>query len=145
MKRNALLVFELVFLFGFATTIAALTFQHSYTFHFEKATMNFYTNGTADFTTDATSLVRSLGAIAMLSLIFGITIGAAVGLTYNTHLKGIESKPETEGYEEQIAKTGLVKIDKTSEGTTYQLTNLGRRFLSEYRFLEKLEEPVSQP
>ena len=89
-------------------------FLHNYTFHFEKVTLNFYTNGTADFTTDATSLVRSLGAIAMLSLIFGITTGAAVGLTYNTHLKKIEAKPEPEGYEEQIAKNGLVKIDKTS-------------------------------
>jgi hypothetical protein len=118
-------------------------FLHNYTFHFEKVTLNIYANGTTDFTTDATNLVRSLGAIAMLSLVFGIAGGAAVGLTYNTHLKKSESKSASEEYEEKIANAGFVKIDRTSEGTTYQLTEYGRRFLAEYRFLEKLEKNVA--
>ena len=143
MKTKLLLVFELVFLFGFATAITALMFLHNYTFHFEKVTLNIYTNGSTDFTTDATNLVRSLGAIAILSLVFGVAGGAAVGLTYNTHPKGIESKTGAEGYEEKIANAGFVKIDRTSEGTTYQLTEFGRRFLAEYRFLEKLEKNVA--
>ena len=143
MKAKVLLAFELVFLFGFATAITALMLLHNYTFHFEKVTLNIYTNGTSDFTTDATNLVRSLGAIAILSLVFGIAGGTAVGLTYNAHLNRTQSKTESEGYEERIANAGFVKIDKTSEGTTYQLTETGRRFLAEYRFLEKLEKAVA--
>ena len=143
MKTKTLLVFELVFLFGFATAIAGLMFLHNYTFHFAKVTLNFYPDGTSDFTTDATNLVRSLGAITMLSLIFGISSGAAVSLTYS-NFKKVELKQKAESYDEQIAKTGLVKINRTSEGATYQLTELGRRFLNEYRFLEKLEKTVVQ-
>jgi hypothetical protein len=142
-KAKVLLAFELVFLFGFATAITALMLLHNYTFHFEKVTLNIYTNGSSDFTTDATSLVRSLGAIAILSLAFGVAGGTAVGLTYDAHLHRRESKTGSEGYEEKIANAGFVKIGKTSEGTTYQLTEVGRRFLAEYRFLEKLEKTVA--
>ena len=140
MKAKTLLAFELLLLFSFSTLITGLMLLHSYTFHFERVTLNFYTNGTTDFTTDATPLVHSLGTIAMLTLVFGIATGAAVGLTYNAQLN---RKPAAEGYEEEIAKAGFVKIEKTSEGTTYQLTEHGRRFLSEYRFLEKLEKATA--
>jgi predicted transcriptional regulator len=139
-KAKTLLIFELLLLFSFSTLITGLMLLHSYTFHFERVTLNFYTNGTSDFTTDATGLVRSLGTIAMLTLMFGIATGTAVGLTYNAQLN---RKPTAEGYEEKLAKAGFVKIEKTSEGTTYQLTEHGRRFLSEYRFLEKLEKAAA--
>ena len=143
MKAKVLLTLELVFIFSFAIAITALMFLHNYTFHFEKVTLNIYANGSTDFSTDATNLVRSLGAIAMLSLVFGIAGGAAVGLTYNSHLKEFEPKRKSEGYEEKVANAGFVKIERTSEGTTYQLTDSGRRFLAEYRFLEKLEKNVA--
>jgi hypothetical protein len=143
MKTKKLLVIEGALLCILAAPLIALVLLHSYTFHFEQVTLNFYTNGKADFSTDATNLVRSLGTIALLALIFGVTTGAAFGLTLSTHLKAPNSTTPSAGYEEEMAKAGFVVINKTTEGTTYRLTEIGRRFLREYRFLEKTEENVA--
>jgi hypothetical protein len=116
-------------------------FLHSYTFHFEQVALNYYTNGKVDFTTDASSLVRSLATVAILSLVFGVTIGAAVGLTCSPHFEATDS--ERTNYEEEMAKMGFIVITKTDEGTTYRLTEFGRRFLREYRFLEKNEQTLA--
>jgi len=118
-------------------------FIHSYTFHFEQLTLNFYTNGKIDFTTDATILVRTLATIAMLSLVFGVASGAAIVLTCSPHLKAPASPSRLSGYEEEMTKAGFVVISKTEGGTAYALTDLGRRFLREYRFLEKTEENIA--
>jgi len=142
-KAKKLLVIELASFSILASLLFAFMFLHSYTFHFEKVTLNFYTNGKVDFTTDASSLVRSLGTIAMLSLVFGVTIGAAVGLTCSPHFDATTSRPGQSSYEEEMAKLGFVVITKTDEGTTYKLTDFGRRFLREYRFLEKTEQPLA--
>jgi hypothetical protein len=141
-RGKRLLVMEFVFLFGFATLLVAIMFLHGYTLHFEQVTLNYYTNGKVDFTTDATSLVRSLGTVAVLSLVFGTAIGAAVGLTYTAHLRTAQPTSRRSDYEEELATKGLVVINKTSEGTTYRLTETGRRFLKEYRFLDQMEEAV---
>ena len=143
-KEKGLLMVEFAFLFGFATLIMALMFLHSYVFHFEQVTFNYYTNGKVDFTADATSLVKSLATVAMLSLVFGTATGAAVGLTYSAHFKTADSTTGRREYEEELANKGFVTIGKTSTGVTYQLTDLGRRFLREYRFLDKLEENLVQ-
>jgi hypothetical protein len=139
-KEKGLLVVEFAFLFGFATLIMALMFLHSYAFHFEQVTLNYYTNGKVDFTTDVTGLVKSLATVAMLSLVFGTATGAAVGLTYCGNLKTADSTTRRREYEAELAEKGFVVISRTGEGVTYQLTGLGRRFLREYRFLDKLEE-----
>lgn len=139
-KEKGLLLVEFAFLFGFATLIMALMFLHSYTFHFEQVTLNYYTNGKVDFTANATSLVKSLATVAMLSLVFGTATGAAVGLTYSAHFKTADSTTRRREYEEDLENKGLVMISRTGEGATYELTYLGRRFLREYRFLDKLEE-----
>jgi len=140
-KAKKLLVVELASFSLLATLLFAFMFLRSYTFHFQQVTLNFYTNGKVDFTTDASNLVRSLGTVAMLSLVFGVTIGAAVGLTCSPHFAA-NSGPGS-NYEEEMDKMGFVVITKTDEGTTYQLTDLGRRFLREYRFLEKAEQALS--
>jgi hypothetical protein len=138
-----LLVFECALFSVLAVPLFALMFLHGYTFHFEQVTLNYYTNGKVDFTTDATGLVRSLATIAMLSLIFGITTGAAIGLTCSPHFKTSFSEEGLGGYEEEMSKTGFVEIKKTDQGTTYKLTGLGRRFLRDYSFLEKTEENIA--
>ena len=140
-RAKKLLVIELASFSILATLLFAFMFLRSYTFHFQQVTLNFYTNGKVDFTTDASNLVRSLGTVAMLSLVFGLTIGAAVGLTCSPHFAA-NSGPGS-NYEEEMGKMGFVVITKTDEGTTYQLTDLGRRFLREYRFLEKTEQALS--
>lgn len=83
--------------------------------------------------------VRSLGTVAAFALIFGVATGAAIGLTCSHHVV-TSASANPNAYEEEVTKTGLVVINKTNEGTTYQLTELGRRFLKEYRFLEKNTE-----
>jgi len=118
-------------------------FLHSYTLHFGQVTLNYYTNGKVDFTTDASSLVRSLGTVTMLSLVFGVTIGAAVGLTCSPQFDQANSRSRPGNYEEEMARMGFVVVTKTDEGTTYRLTDFGRRFLREYRFLEKTEQPLA--
>jgi hypothetical protein len=141
LKAKKLLVIELASFSIFATLLFAFMFLHSYTFHFEQVTLNYYTNGKADFSTDVSSLVRSLATVSLLSLVFGVTIGAAVGLTCNPHFEAANSGGSN--YEEEMAKMGFVVITKTDEGTTYQLTDHGRRFLKEYRFLEKTEQTLA--
>ena len=116
-------------------------FLSTYTFHFEQLTLNYYTNGKVDFTTDVSSLVRSLTTVSLLSLVFGVTIGAAIGLTCSPHFEPTDSR--LSNYEEEMAKMGFVVITKTDEGTTYRLTDYGRRFLREYRFLEKTEQTIA--
>ena len=141
-KAKRFLVVECALLAVLAVPLFILMFVHSYTFHFEQLTLNYYTNGKVDFTTDAAGLVRSLATIAMLSLIFGITTGAAIGLTCSPHLKASNSAAGLGGYEGEMSKAGFVEINKTDQGTTYKLTNLGRQFLRDYRFLEKTEENI---
>jgi hypothetical protein len=140
-KAKKLLAIELASFSILATLLLALMFLHSYTFHFEQLTLNYYTNGKVDFTTNVSSLVRSLATVAILSLVFGTTIGAAVGLTCSPHFESADSRRSN--YEEEMAKMGFVVITKTGEGTTYQLTDFGRRFLREYRFLEKTEQNLA--
>jgi len=142
-KAKKLLVIELASFSVLASLLFAFMFLHSYTFHFEQVTLNYYTNGKVDFTTDATSLVRSLGTVAMLSLVFGVTMGAAVGLTCSAHFNSANSRSGLSNYEEELAKMGFVVVTKTAEGTTYKLTDFGRRFLREYRFLEKTEQTLA--
>jgi hypothetical protein len=142
-KAKRLLAVELASFSVLAALLFTVMFLHSYTFHFEQVTLNYYTNGKADFSTDVSSLVRSLGTVAMLTLFFGVTIGAAVGLTCSPHFETASSKSGRSNYEGEMAKMGFVVITKTAEGTTYQLTDHGRRFLSEYRFLEKTEQTLA--
>jgi len=121
--------------------ISGLMFLPSYTLHFDQFTVDFYKNGQIGFTTDAAGLVRSMGAVAMMALVFGVVLGAAIGLTRNVQSRtnpALELGP----YEDALAITGLVKITKTNDSKTYQLTDHGRRFLREYRFLDKAEYSV---
>lgn len=114
-------------------------FSRYYLFHFGQVTLNTYVNGSSDFTTNAASLVRSLGTIAVFSLVFGVATGAAIGLAYSPH-KDTFGSAGLGRYEEAMTKLGFVVINKTEQGTTYTLTDHGRRFLRDYRFLERTEE-----
>ena len=144
-KTKKLLVIELASFSILATLLFTLMFMQSYTFHFQQVTLNFYTNGKMDFTADASSLVRSLGTVAMLSLVFGATVGGVIVLTCSPHFERNESSSGRGSYEEEMSKMGFVVITKTDQGTTYQLTDFGRRFLKEYRFLEEAEQTLAIP
>jgi len=142
-KAKWLLVTECALFSILATALFSLMVSRSYTFHFETVAFNYYANGTSDFTTNVTGLVKSLLTVAVFSLFFGVSTGAAIGLTCSTQIKTSDPSSGLSGYEKEMTKRGFVVVNKTSEGTTYKLTDLGRRFLRDYRFLEKTEEAMA--
>jgi hypothetical protein len=103
-------------------------------FHFHELVITTYTNGTMDFSTDATILVRSLGIVSLLTLILGLVIGATMGLTASSV---VHVKEKMNDYEHALAAAGFMKITPTPDGVTYQLTEHGRHFLREYAFLDR--------
>ena len=113
--------------------------------HFQQVVLNFYADKTTDFSTNATSLVRGLGNIDLLTLVFGLSIGAAMALT-STNGDRLDPRrakdvSQLSQYEKALMSSGLVGINKTAEGTTYQVTEMGRRFLTEFSYLQhKCEE-----
>lgn len=100
-----------------------------YSIYSHELTVNYYTNGAMDFSVDATSLVRSLGIISLMTLLLGLTAGAAMGLGARLE--------EAYEYEKAIEKAGFVKITDMPDGTEYQITEYGRRFLRDYAFLNR--------
>lgn len=140
MRAKRLLFFECTLVSILAAALLTLVFSRAYTFHFQQVTLNFYMNGKSDFTADVSSLVRSLGTVAIFSLTFGVTTGVAIGFTCSPRSETMKSASNTNTYEEEMTKMGFVEINKTEQGTTYKLTENGRRFLRDYRFLEKTEE-----
>lgn len=111
--------------------------------HFQQLVLTYYEDKTMDFSADVTPLVRSLGVVNLLTLVFGLTIGAAMALTAGGNLvqgraKGLAQLGE---YDKALMISGLVNITKTQRGTTYQVTEMGRRFLTEFAYLQrKVEE-----
>ena len=112
--------------------LVALVFP-AHTYHFHKLSLNLYQNGAMDFSTDMTSLVRSLGLVALASMIVGALAWTAIGIT-KTKLNRIAG----------ITSPGLlhrfVRQQSTGEGTKYELTDEGLQLLKEYALLEQPPE-----
>jgi len=143
-----LIVVEFAIVLGFAAVITQSLILSNSIMHFHEFFLNFYTDGTSDFSANVTTLVRSLGIVVLLALIFGVTIGAAITLTAANRAKQIaaaaESMAHLDQYEKALVASGLVIVARNKEGTTYQVTETGRRFLMEYTDLRrKLEEQAS--
>lgn len=107
----------------------------AYSYHFHELSLNFYQSGAMDFSTDTTSLVRSLGVVALATMVVGALVGTAFGIT-NTKLNRTVSIPRSGSLQK------FVKQYSTEEGTKYELTSEGLQFLEEYAVLENkpLEE-----
>jgi hypothetical protein len=143
-----LVVVELGIVLGFAAVITQSLILSNSIMHFHQLFLNFYTDGTTDFSTNVTTLVRNLGIVDLLTLTFGVTIGAAITLTAAKRAKQPEGTAEgiadLDEYEKALVASGLVIVARNKEGTTYQVTETGRRFLMEYADLRrKLEEQAS--
>jgi len=106
-------------------------------FHFHELVITTYANGTIDFSTDATTLVRSLGTLSILTLILGLILGTTMGLTASS----AHVKERTVEYDDALTAAGFVKKTSTPDGVTYQLTEYGRQFLRDYAFLNR--EPIA--
>jgi len=104
-----------------------------YIYHFHTVSLNYYQNGAIDFSTDITSLVRSLGLVALATMIVGALVGAAVGITNMQLRRGVGNS--------RLGLQKFVKQYSTEQGTKYELTDEGLQFLREYAVLEQpLEE-----
>ena len=107
-------------------------------FHFHELVVTIYANGAMDFSTDVTGLVRSIGILSLMTLILGLVLGTAIGLTASSvHVKVAQVKEKTVGYDHALTTAGFVKITPTPDGVTYQLTEHGRHFLRDYAFLDR--------
>jgi hypothetical protein len=91
--------------------------------------MNLYQNGTADFSTDITALVRSLGIASLGTMLVGVFVGTALGLTYTQKGKGRSV------YDQTVLRR-FVNEYQTEKGTRFELTEEGLQFLKEYAYLE---------
>jgi Trk-type K+ transport system membrane component len=137
MNSRRLYLVEAAVLVVLALGIVVSLVIPAYTYHFHTLSLNFYQSGAMDFSTDTTSLVRSLGVVALATMVVGALVGTAIGIT-NTKLN------RTVG----IGRSGLlqkfVRQYSTEQGTKYELTNEGLQFLREYAVLERqpLEERV---
>jgi hypothetical protein len=102
----------------------------AYTYHFHTLSLNLYQNGAMDFSTDMTSLVRSLGLVSLATMIVGALVGAAIGIT--------NAGPNRAG---GVSSSGslqkLVRQYSTEKGMRYELTDEGLQFLKEYATLEQ--------
>ena len=150
MAITKLIAVEFAIVLGFTAVITQSLILSNSVMHFHQLVLNFYTDGTSDFSTNVTTLVRNLGVVDLLTLIFGVTIGAAITLTATSRAKQTEPIAENmeqlDEYEKALVASGLVLVARNKEGTTYQVTETGRRFLTEYSDLRrKLEERASVP
>jgi hypothetical protein len=145
LRISKLFVVESATVLGFAAVITQSLILSNNTMHFQQLFLNYYADKSVDFSADVTALVRSLGIVDLLTLVFGLTIGAAMALTYGSNLakggaKGVE---QLDQFERSLMISGLVNVTKTQEGTTYQVTEMGRRFLKEFAYLQRMiEEPT---
>ena len=134
LRSSSLLVTELVILIAVGFTVIATLILPKSIFHFQELVVTIYTSGKTDFSADVTPLVSSLGIVSLLTLIFGLAIGAAMSLTASS---AAHVQKKAIGYEDALTTAGFMKITTTPDGRTYQLTELGQRFLRDYAFLDR--------
>jgi len=134
LRVSRILVTDLAMLLAVSWAIAVTMILPKGFYHFHELIITTYANGTMDFSTDATSLVRSLGLLSMLTLILGLVSGVVMGLTVPnvSHFK-----QKVIEYDDALAAARFVKITSTPDGVTYCLTEHGRQFLRDYAFLER--------
>jgi len=129
MNSRRLYLIEGVVLLALALGIIASLLVPRHTYYFHEVTVNYYQSGAVDFATDTTSLVRSLGVVALAAMVVGALVGTAIGLTNIKHQRTV-SIPRSGQLER------LVRQYSTEQGTKYELTDEGLQFLQEYGVLE---------
>ncbi len=146
LKNSRLFLAEMAFVVGFATITVQSIILIKDMMPIHQIFLLRYRDGTLGFGVDVTGLVRSLGVVNLLTLTFGLALGAALVLT----LKGsnpasglTEERSHLSDYERALANSGLVQITRTEEGTTYEVTEMGRRFLFEYADLQRTLQELS--
>ena len=143
LKFGSILFADFVMLLAIGWVIAVTLILPKGIYHFHQLIITTYTDGTMDFSTDATLLIRGLGIVSLLTMILGLTIGAAMGLTASSFGARVERK--VKDYETALTEADFMKITTTPDGTTYQLTEHGRQFLRDYAFLDRESITLYKP
>lgn len=138
MKRAIkLLLVEMAIVLVVAGAIAYTLVLPSASFHFREVRLNFYPNGAVDFSTDMTGIVRSLSILALLTMVIGLLVGTAMGLSSLNLSKTAKAIGKTTVDEsmELLLKSGFIRGIITNGRTHYEITDSGRQFLEEYQEL----------
>jgi hypothetical protein len=129
--------------------------------HSKSVLVNFYTNGTMDFSVDVTSLAKSAIALAFAVFLVGLVLGL---LMVKVHMRAdppiladnepivigvletvsnssdpqatwsdIAGDDRLEEYARVLSKSGLLRGVVTEGKMSYELTETGLRFLEEYK------------
>ena len=141
-KATRLLFVGLSIVVAVAVVIVYSLILPTTSYHFHELTLNAYTDGTADFTVDATKMTRALSVLALLTMMFGLLIGAAIGLTSINFSRTARTvgKATVEESMELLLKSGFVKSAPTEDGTKYEITDTGLRFLGDYQDLKSASQ-----
>ena len=147
LKHRSLFLAETSVVASVALAIILALIIPDATFHFNRLVVSIYTNGSMDFAANASTLVRSLGTLSLLVLALGVVMGAVMSLTA-FDVKGkqaIASVSSSDEYEKKVVMAGFLKVTSTQNGTTYAVTEQGKRFLRDYAFLsEKMKQESTQ-
>ena len=141
-KATKLLFIELAIVFAVTGVIVYSLILPSTSYHFNSLSLNAYPDGTADFSTDSTRMVRALSGLALLTMAFGLLVGAAIGLTslnFSRTARTVGKTTVEEGME-LLLKSGFVKSVPTDGGMKYEITDTGLRFLGDYQDLKRISE-----
>ena len=82
------------------------------------------------------SIDKTTGMIAVLEM-------ASNGLDHKTLTQEKKVRSKLSGYLEMVMRLGLIRAVTSQEGTKYVLTDIGMRFLEEYRNLERDQTEIS--
>jgi DNA-binding PadR family transcriptional regulator len=84
-----------------------------------------------------TGIVRSLSILALLTMVIGLLVGTAMGLSSLNLSKTAKAIGKTTVDEsmELLLKSGFIRGIITNGRTHYEITDSGRQFLEEYQEL----------
>jgi hypothetical protein len=142
--------------------------------HSKNVFVNFYTNGTMDFSMDITYLAKSALMLAFGVFVVGLLLGllmvkvrmpsglpfpasdvpAAIGVleiasniaNFRATTSDIAANDQLEKYARVLSKSGLIRGVVTEGRLGYELTDAGVRFLKEYKeIVRDLKQEPSMP
>ena len=146
-KPNKLLIAEFAIVFTVAAAIIYALILPSASYHFQKVVLNYYPSGKVDFSADTTELVRGLSLMALMTMVVGLAVGAAISVTSLSQSRTALAVGKTTVAEsmELLFRSGFLRHVVTEEGRKFEITDTGLRFIDEYQSLKRtLEQQPTQ-
>lgn len=143
-KATKLLLAELAIVLVVAGAIAYVLVLPSASYHFRELKLNIYPNGVVDFSADMTTVVRALSILALLTMLIGLLVGTAMGLSSLNLSRTARTigKDAVDNSVQLLLKSGFVRKVATEQGTNFEITDTGVKFLREYQRLNAIEDQL---